>query len=350
MKDWHAALVRPDATILEALDVIDRAALRVAFVVDAERVLLGTLTDGDVRRALLRAVKLDARVSSIMNDQPIIAEPFETPATIRALMVSRGIQHVPLVDDRRRLIDVVVLEDLLEQPHTDHKVVLMVGGLGLRLRPLTETTPKPMLEVGGKPVLQITIERLTAQGFNNFTLCVNYLASRIEDHFGDGRDFGASIDYVRETDPLGTAGALRLLSTPPSRPFIVMNGDVLTTLNFRELLSFQTEHNAVATMAVRPYEMQVPFGVVTNDGPRVVSFAEKPIQSFFVNAGIYALDPSVLAALPESGPCDMPTLFQRVSDSGGTTVVFPLREYWLDVGRHDDIALANRDYLDVFSR
>jgi dTDP-glucose pyrophosphorylase len=350
VKDWHAALVGPDTTILQALDVIDRAALRVAFVVDAERVLLGTLTDGDVRRGLLGAVKLDAPVSSIMNDKPVIAEPFETADTIRALMVSLSIHQIPLVDDRRRLIDVVVLEDLLQEPPTDQKVVLMVGGLGLRLRPLTETTPKPMLEVGGKPVLQITIERLIGQGFKNFTLCVNYLASRIEDHFGDGSEFGASIDYVREADPLGTAGALRLLAAPPASPFIVMNGDILTTLNFRELLNFQVEHSAAATMAVRPYEMQIPFGVVTNDGPRVVSFSEKPIQSFFVNAGIYALDPSALNALPESGPCDMPTLFQRVSESGGTTVVFPLREYWLDVGRHDDIARANRDYLDVFSR
>jgi len=350
VKDWQAALVGPDATILHALEIIDRAAMRVAFVVGEERLLLGTLTDGDVRRALLRGVQLDSRVSSIMNCTPIAAEPTETPETIRSLMVSRGIQHVPLVDSRGRLIDVVVLEDLLQQPHTEQRVVLMVGGLGLRLRPLTETTPKPMLKVGGKPVLQITVERLVGQGFTNFTFCVNYLASRIEDHFGDGAGFGASIEYVREADPLGTAGALRLLPTLPTAPFVVMNGDILTTLNFRELLSFQAEHAAVATMAVRPYEMQVPFGVVTNDGPRVVSFAEKPIQSFFVNAGIYALDPAVLNALPESGACDMPTLFERVSGAGGTTVVFPIREYWLDVGRHDDIDQANRDYLDVFSR
>jgi NDP-sugar pyrophosphorylase family protein len=285
-----------------------------------------------------------------MNDKPIIAEPFETPETIRALMITRGIQHVPLVDDSRRLVDVVVLEDLLQQSRTDQQVILMVGGLGLRLRPLTETTPKPMLHVGGKPVLQIMIERLVAQGFTNFTLCVNYLARRIEDHFQDGIRFGASIGYVRETDPLGTAGALRLLPARPTHPFVVMNGDILTTLNVRELLNFQAEHKATATMAVRPYEMQVPFGVVTNDGPRVVSFAEKPIQSFFVNAGIYALDPIALDALPEAGPCDMPTLFQRISDTGGTTVVFPLREYWLDVGGHADIAQANRDYLDVFTR
>ena len=349
MKDWQKALVSPSTTIIEALDVIDRAALRVAFVVDGERRLLGTLTDGDVRRALLRGIQLDALVGSVMNREPIFADPHEEPDSIRDLMIARGIQHVPLLDSRSRLIDVVVLEDLLQTPETDQRVILMVGGLGLRLRPLTETTPKPMLEVGGKPVLEITVERLVRQGFRNFTLCVNYLASRIEDHFGDGSRFGAKIEYVRESEPLGTAGALRLLPARPTAPFVVMNGDILTTLDFRELLSFQAEHNAAATMAVRPYEMQIPFGVVTNDGPRVVSFTEKPIQSFFVNAGIYALDPATLDALPEAGACDMPTLFQRVSDRGGATVVFPVREYWLDVGCHDDVARANRDYLDVFT-
>lgn len=347
-KDWTKVLVPPTVSILEVLEIIDKGGLRIALVVDHEHRMLGTVTDGDVRRGILRGVSLERPVGEVMNPAPTVACIEDGREDVLRLMADRGLHHIPVVDGSGRLVDVHVLEELLHPPEVDTWVVLMVGGLGIRLRPLTEQSPKPMLHVGGKPVLETVLCGFVAQGFRRFYFCVNYKAEVIEGHFGDGSPWGAEIRYVREAEPLGTAGALSLLPERPPSAFVVMNGDVLTTVDFRQLLRFHREHHAAATMCVRVFDIQVPYGVVKVENQRLVGFEEKPVQSFFVNAGIYVLEPAVLDHMPIGRAFDMPALFERLQAAGSPAALFPVREYWMDMGGQEDYVRANHEYPDVF--
>jgi NDP-sugar pyrophosphorylase family protein len=228
-------------------------------------------------------------------------------------------------------------------------VVLMVGGLGTRLRPLTEETPKPLLRVGGKPILQTIVERFAAHGFTDFIFCVNYKAQMIRDHFGDGGRFGVRIEYIEESKRMGTAGALGLLPERPAEPFFVMNGDLLTNVNFENMLQYHLQNRAKASMCVREYDFQVPYGVVNIEEGLIRSIEEKPVHRFLVSAGIYMLDPSCLDLIPENAYYDMPALFERIVEEGGRAVSFPLREYWLDIGRMEEYERAKREYFEVFN-
>jgi NDP-sugar pyrophosphorylase family protein len=230
----------------------------------------------------------------------------------------------------------------------DNWVVLMAGGLGSRLRPLTDECPKPMLRVGNKPLLETIIETFIEQGFRRFFISVNYMADTIKEYFGDGSRWGAEIQYLEETSRLGTAGALSLLPEKPQAPLLVMNGDLLTKINFRQLLDFHREHHAQGTMCVREYEFQVPYGVVKMDHHRITGFEEKPIQRYFVNAGIYVLEPQALQHIPHGVFFDMPSLFQTLMADRQEAVVFPIREYWLDIGHMADYDRANGEFARNF--
>ncbi|OAN49288.1 alcohol dehydrogenase [Paramagnetospirillum marisnigri] len=349
MKNWTMALVGPDSPTLEVIKTLDQSATQICLVVDPGRVLLGTVTDGDIRRSILRGESLDQPVRLIMNPKPLVATPAMPPAERLALIRGRRLRHLPVVDAKGVLIGVETEGELLTGEELPNWAVVMVGGLGERLRPLTATTPKPLLPVGGRPLLETILLQLAGSGFRRVYLAVNYMAEKFEDAFGDGSRLGLDIRYLREDGKLGTAGALGHLPERPEAPMVVMNGDVLTAVNYRSLLDFHAEHAARATMCVREYDIQVPYGVVEVENSRVRALQEKPVLTHFINAGIYVLDPSALDRLEPGHPCDMPTLLQRVMNASEPVVAFPIREYWLDIGRLDDFAKANGDFERVFS-
>ncbi|GFO66059.1 nucleotidyltransferase family protein [Geomonas paludis] len=348
MKDWRKTLIGAETTLRETIRVIDSGALRIALVVDADQRLLGTVSDGDIRRGILRGCSLEDSVQQVLNRTPTVAAQNEAKDQILALMRLKQVYQIPVIDGAGRVVGLEIVERILETPQYDNCVVLMAGGLGSRLKPLTDDTPKPLLKVGGKPILETILENFIHYGFTNFRISVNYKGELIEDYFGDGARWGAHIEYLREDKKLGTAGALGLLPERPSLPVLVMNGDVLTKVNFQQLLEFHREHRALATMCVREYDFQVPYGVVTVDNHRILNIEEKPVQRFFVNAGIYVLEPEALDLIPKDTFFDMPTLFEKVVSQQKETAVFPIREYWLDIGRMDDFQRAEGEFGKVF--
>lgn len=348
MKDWKKALVDPAISILEVLKIIDESSIGIALVVDANNHLLGTITDGDARRAILRGIQLTEPASLIMNKQPTVAKVNDGQDAILAYMKQRELKHIPILDDHGRVIYMETLSEMIKLSQKKNWVVLMAGGLGKRLHPLTNDCPKPMLKVGDKPILETIIENFINYGFSNFYISVNYKAEIIEDYFGDGTKWNINIRYLRETERLGTAGALSLLPESPRDALIVMNGDLLTKVNFDHLLNFHKEHQADATMCVREYKFQVPYGVVQLDHHRLTGIVEKPVQQFFVSAGVYVLNPEVLRSIPQNEFLDMPTVFDKLIHKNGETAVFPVREYWIDIGRMPDFEKANIEFAEVF--
>ena len=346
MTQWRGTLLRSTAPLAEAIRIIDTSSKQICLVVDDADRLLGTVTDGDIRRAILNAIPLDAPVDRVMNRAPTTLPPGHDRDQAMQLMRSKQLHQLPVVDVDRRVVGLVLIDDLMQEgQRADNWVVLMAGGLGSRLRPLTETTPKPMLMVGVKPLLETTIENFVQQGFRRFYVSVNYLADKVKEYFGDGTRWGCEIRYLEEKEQLGTAGALGLLPERPQSPLIVMNGDVLTKVNFGHLLDFHREHKAAATMCVREYDFRVPYGVVQLDGARINGLVEKPVHSFFVNAGIYVVDPDLLDVVPRDGrQFHMTHLFENARAAGRDTAAFPIREYWIDIGQVDDLARANGDW------
>jgi dTDP-glucose pyrophosphorylase len=348
MRDWRDVLVKPESNLHDTIRQIDDGTVQIALVVDNGGRLLGTVTDGDVRRALLRGMTLESSVLEVMNKNPTLARSDSDRESLLALMQSRKLHHVPIVDDAGVVVGLETLGDLLSAPSRDNWVVLMAGGAGTRLRPLTDLCPKPMLQIGERPILQHILESFINHGYRRFFFSVNYLAEVIERHFGDGSRWGVQIEYLREHTPLGTAGALSLLQERPSQPMFIMNGDLLTNVNFNALLDFHESHRAVATMCVRNYEYQIPFGVVAMDGHRLLAIDEKPKQRCFVSAGIYVLAPQVLDLVPAGRYLDMPSLFETLINAGHPTAVFPLREYWFDIGRIEDFDQASGEFAARF--
>lgn len=347
--DWTDALVESTAPIREAMKRIDRSGIQIAVVTDGERHLKGVVTDGDIRRGILDDIDLDAPVRTVMNGDPVTAKPQEDRQTLIDTMRARRIHQIPLVDREGHIVGIEVLDDLLEPETRSNPVVLMAGGLGTRLRPLTEDCPKPLLEVGNQPILETILEGFIAHGFHRFYISVNYMSGMIEDYFGDGSDWDVDITYVHEDKRLGTAGPLSLLPERPEETMIVMNGDLLTKLNFAQLIDFHHKQNAAATMCVREHEMQVPYGVIETEDQYMVGLEEKPTERYFVNAGIYVLEPDTLDFVPENEFFDMPDLFEQLIEDGRSATVFPVREYWQDVGRKEDFHRVNGEYDEVFN-
>lgn len=347
MKPWRKALVNSDATLEQAIEVLDKAALRIALVVDASDRLLGTLTDGDVRRALLKHLPLETPVNQVMNGQPKTAEQSWTESRILAVMEQHELLQLPLVDAEKRVVGLANLHDILNKHRHDNPVFLMAGGFGTRLRPLTNNCPKPMLKVGDKPILEQILLNFVEAGFHRFYISTHYMPEVIRDYFGDGEKWGISIQYVHEEEPLGTGGALGLLPHDEiDQPLFMMNGDLLTSLNLHSFLEFHQTHNGVATMCVREYEHQVPYGVITSEGTQIKSMVEKPVHRFFVNAGIYLLDPALVKSVEPGTRIDMPTLLEQQIDGGNAVNMFPIHEYWLDIGRMDDFHKAQTEMQD----
>ncbi|MBM3546557.1 MAG: CBS domain-containing protein [Alphaproteobacteria bacterium] len=351
MSVWRDTIIAPEATVLSAVQCLDRTGAQICLVCDSDGRLVGTVTDGDVRRGLLKAVPLDSSVSGIMNRDPVVGAPGDPPGRLLEIMNTSLLRQIPVVDPHRRVVDLRFWNDLTRATRVrDNWVILMAGGQGNRLRPLTEDRPKPLLTVGHKPLLESTLEAFLLFGFRRFFISVNYKADMVKEHFGDGHRWGCEVSYLEEESQLGTAGALGLLAKRPSHPIIVMNGDVLTKVNFDMLLDFHRAQKVAATMCVREYEYTVPFGVIDIADHRIRGIAEKPTHRSFVNAGIYVLEPSALDQVPKGGRLDMTDLFGTLIASGRTTAAFPIWEYWIDVGRIDDFRQANVDYSKIFER
>lgn len=344
MFDWKKTLVKANTSILQVIEKIDATGLQIALVVDENNSLLGTVTDGDIRRGILKGVSLKSCITEIMNRQPVSARVSDNPQTILMLMKKKQLRQIPILDEEGKIVRIELLDRFIEKKLYPNPVVLMAGGLGTRLRPLTDHCPKPMLKLGDKPILELIIENFIEYGFYRFYISVNYHAEMIKNYFGDGAKWGAEIQYIDEKERLGTAGALSYLSDMGiTEPFFVMNGDLLTKVNFDRLLEYHIENKAMATMGVREFEYQVPYGVVRTSDYKLLGIEEKPVQRYFINGGLYVLQPETLQFIPKGRYYDMPELFQKLIENHYETTVFPIREYWIDIGRMDDFKRANFD-------
>ena len=343
---WLKAILTAPATIQQAIHILDQVALKIVLVVNKDGVLQGTITDGDIRRGLLRGLDLTSPIESIVHRKPLVVPPEMVRETVTQIMVANKILQIPVVDEQHRVVGLHLWDEITTPQTRPNLMVIMAGGMGTRLRPHTENCPKPLLPVAGKPMLEHIIERAKLEGFNHFVLAIQYLGHMIEDYFGNGERLNVRIDYLREQTPLGTAGALGLLSPRPDVPFVVTNGDVLTDIHHGELLDFHIRYSAAATMAVRIHEWQHPFGVVQTQGVDIVGFEEKPVARSHINAGVYALAPDALISLDINTHCDMPTLFERLQAKAKRTVAYPMHEPWLDVGRPDDLNRAIAETTD----
>lgn len=348
MKNLKDITVKSTITIREALLVIDKGSKQIALIVDESDKLIGTLNDGDIRRGLIKGCNLSDSIEKIYFKNPTIANINDSRDAILRTMTTKKILQIPLVDNNGVLVGLKNLDELVNRKNKSNKVILMVGGLGTRLRPLTDDTPKPMLQVGNKPILQTIVEKFAEYGYCNIIMCVNYKSQIIQNYFGDGSMFGVNISYILEEQRMGTAGALSLLPEIPSEPFFVMNGDLLTNVNFEHLHDYHLANHAQATMCVREYDFQVPYGVVNIEENKILSIVEKPLHKFFVSAGIYMFDPKVIQNIPNGKFYDMPALFEHLISRREPVLSFALHEYWLDIGRINDYEQANNEYDKIF--
>lgn len=348
MKDWRNAVISPQDSILKTIRVINESVLQIALVVTKDQRLLGTVTDGDIRRAILKNISLESSIQNIMNIHPTTSKVGESSKTVLSLMRMKKLKHLPVIDDNGKLFDLLTLDEVLQRGEHNNPVILMAGGLGTRLRPLTEHIPKPLLKVGNKSILETILESFIDYNFRNFYISVNYKSEMIKQVFGNGEQWGVSIKYIDEDKRMGTAGALSLMPELPEESMIVMNGDLLTKVNFEQLLDFHEENESIATMCVREFQQQVPYGVVEFEGNRFMGVAEKPTNRYFVNAGIYVLNPIALNYIPRNQFFDMPNLFSSIKERDFNSVIFPIREYWIDVGRMSDFEQANSEFSDIF--
>ena len=348
MKNYKKVLLKPTSTIKEALKIIHSGAMQIALVIDKDEKLLGTVTDGDIRRGLLYNLSLEDSFESIIFKTPTVCSEEDIKEKILNIAVAKKLHQIPIVNRDGKLVGIKEIDELLKPEYKTNKVVLMVGGLGTRLRPLTDSTPKPMLKVGNKPILETIILNFKKYGFVNLVLCVSYKSEIIEEYFKDGSEFGVNIEYVHENKRMGTAGALSLVKERLNESFFVMNGDLLTNINFENMMEYHLSHKAMATMGVREYDFQVPYGVVNTHGVNILSIEEKPIHKFFVSGGVYVLSHKALKYIPEDEYYDMPTLFEIMIEEKDKSISFPIHEYWLDIGRIEEFEKANNEFYEVY--
>ena len=339
---WNLTVVNMHTSIRNAIENMNLSKLGIVLVEDEDNSFVGVVLDGDIRRGFLRGVTLDSSISEIMNMKPVVVGEDSEDDLVQRIMIQSAISHVPVVNDKNLLCGLFMLERFPEIVVRPNLFIVMAGGKGSRLLPLTLETPKPMLLVNNRPILEHILLRAKTSGFSKFLIATNYLRSSIEDHFGDGSKLDVEIGYLREEAPLGTAGALSLLEGSIELPLVISNGDVLSLLDYSRILEFHETSGSVATMAVRLHELQHPFGVVEIDGAEIIGLKEKPVIQSFINAGIYVLSPVALKFLQPNEYCDMTTLFERLRLAGEKTCAYPLHEVWADVGTPSDLDTARQ--------
>jgi dTDP-glucose pyrophosphorylase/predicted transcriptional regulator len=342
---WQEILVSPDTSMEETIAIIDKGALKLALVVDADCQLLGVVTDGDIRRALIKHLSMASKIEEVMHRTPLIAPPNTSRATLLNMMNAKGLTAIPIVEN-----DVVIgletLQKVMDAKRYDNPVFLMAGGFGTRLKPLTDNCPKPLLKLGDKPILETILENFITSGFHQFYISTHYMPEAIQQHFGDGGKWGVDIHYVHENSPLGTGGSLGLLPADlPDLPVIMMNGDILTKIDFELLLEYHNQHQPVCTMCVREDEYQVPYGVVEADDCKIISLVEKPVHKYFINAGVYVVSQSMILSVNRNQRIDMTELIENSIVSDHYVAMFPVHEYWLDIGKMVDFYQAQKDVM-----
>ncbi len=339
--------ITKDATIKKALKVIEKGHIKIALVVDKEDKLIGTLTDGDIRRGFLKGCNINSPINSIINKRPLVAKKNDAKEKLFNSALFRKIYQIPVINKKGNVTELYIIDKLLKSKTKFNKVVIMAGGKGIRLRPLTKNTPKPMLKVGGKPILQRIIKTFKDCGYKDLIICVNYKSHIIENYFGNGGKFGVNIEYVKEKKMMGTAGALSLIKEKLTEPFFIINGDLLTNLDFEKMLDFHIKHNSIATMGIKKYSINSPYGEVNLVNESISSINEKPTHKFFANAGIYVLNPECVDLVPKKF-FDMTSLFKKIILNKKKTISFPLEEYWKDIGRLSDYETANKKFANKY--
>ena len=339
--DWAQAILPNSVTVGSAIRSLNEFSAKIVLVINEQGVFQGTVSDGDIRRGLLKGFNLESPIESVIHRNALVVPPELGREMVKQLMAANKIWQVPVVDEKNHIVGLHLWDEITKQPSRGNLMVIMAGGLGTRLHPFTENCPKPLLRVSGKPIVQHIIERAKVEGFSKFVLSIRHLGHMIEDYFGSGESLDVNINYLREDAPLGTAGALSFLDPVPDAPFIVTNGDVITDINYGGMIDFHVRNGGVATMAVREFEMQNPFGVVNTRGLEIIGFEEKPTVRSYINAGVYALNPDALNVLAINEPCDMPKLFERLRFQMRQTMAYPIHESWFDVGRPDDLVAVN---------
>ncbi len=341
--------ISPETSLRDTIACLDRSGKGIALVVDPEKHLLGTITDGDIRREIMAGSDLGEPVSRLMEKkksggarEPITAREGTGRTELLQLMQEWVVRQVPILDPQGHVTGLATWDDLLPHEAASLQAIVMAGGLGSRLHPHTKDTPKPMLQVGDRPLLERIVGQLKQSGIQQVNITTHYMPEKIREHFGDGHGFGVNIQYVSEDRPLGTAGAVGLMEETDS-PLLIVNGDILTDIDFRVMLAFHIEHKADLTVGVRQYDLQVPYGVIENDGINIKQVREKPLYTFFVNAGIYLLDPGARSYIPSGRRFDMTNLIELLIAKGRSVVSFPIIEYWLDIGKPDDYKQAQLD-------
>jgi dTDP-glucose pyrophosphorylase len=347
--NWKKIIIHSWDSMQIAIEILNSQPYRIVLVIDKSGTLVGTITDGDIRRALLRHLSLDEPVSKLMFTHPSVAKKGDSKSKIFSIMKIKRVKQIPIVDNIGRVVGIDFLKDVTLRGKLDNPVFLMAGGFGTRLHPLTKDIPKPLLKVGGKAILETILEQFINAGFYNFYLSTHYKSELVRAHFGNGDDWGVSIQYVHEQNPLGTAGSLSLLpEMDGDLPILMMNADVLTKLDLNELLEFHVEHDSCATMGVKEYDFTVPYGVVTAKDHMICKIEEKPVHKFFINAGVYVLNPKILSLVKGSTFLDMPNLLEQAIEKFGNVNMFPIHEYWLDIGQIDQFKKAQTDILEYF--
>ena len=336
-------VIAEDASIRAAMQAIDSNGREVVLVGGKDGQILGLITDGDIRRGLLAGLAIESAATKVMKRDFFAIGPEIDRAAILDMMKARGFVHVPVLDGRRHLLAIHFLSDLIGASPKPNIAVVMAGGKGSRLRPITETFPKPMLDVAGRPMLERIVLHLVGHGIQTVYLAVNFMAEVIEKHFDDGSAFGCRIEYLRETMPLGTGGPLSLLPKP-SHPFLALNGDIVLRANLTEMLATHERSKCVATVGVGPYQVQIPFGAVTEHGGRLVSLEEKPTLNLLINRGMYVLDPSVLSLVPKQTEFPITALFERLMAEKQPVGIFNFDDPWADIGQIDDLRRAQRGF------
>lgn len=345
IRSWF---VTEDNTIRETIETIDRVGKGIALVIDNDERLLGVVTDGDIRRTILKGVVLGKPVKEIMNSSFTFVTKGYSSILVENLFRVKRIRHIPVLDNNMRVIDVIFHNDVINKPVKNNYALIMAGGMGVRLRPLTHDTPKPMLKVGARPILETIIEQLKSYGYLNILLSVNYKADIIENYFQDGTNFGVNISYIKEEEPLGTGGPIKLAQKYLDKPFFVINGDLLTKLSFENFMEYHLKNENQITIGTRKYDLQIPYGVVELKEEKVVNLYEKPVNSYFVNGGIYCLNQEVIDYIPSGQFYNITDLIENILRNKGLVGSFPIREYWMDIGQMNDYQQANNDYEELF--
>ena len=343
MINWKSAILKPNDKLKKAIEVLGKGGLRIVMIADTNNKLLGTITDGDVRRALINQNDLNITLDRVMFDKPSSVLVSETKEKILSIMKVKDIMQIPLVNHNKEIVGLEILQHLMQNKKIENPVFLMAGGFGKRLMPLTKNTPKPLLKIGNIPILEKTIIQLSESGFYNFIISTHYKSEMFKDYFGNGKNWKVNIEYIYENKPLGTAGSISLLKNIPKLPVLIMNSDLLTKINFESLINYHNDQMCAATVCVRDHEVKIPYGIVETKDGLIRKIEEKPKKKFFINAGIYVIEPELIKNIATNKHLNMTDFLQNQVDNDKKIGIFPIHEYWLDIGHRESFEQAKKD-------